>query len=194
MSTDTDFLEAATKELITLGVSFTRHIHDRTIAEPGADLAEASKAFERVTRGTRKGILLVRKLTEPPRHVAARKRILREVEDHIQRHAEDDEEADTLQVELLDRLDTLDLIDDIDSLSVETVIRDILRDLGLAHIRGANHPWKRRTPEDVADLNARAANPPRPRAAPPPPMPSAAPTVSAPTVAPSVPRPPPSSA
>ena len=169
MSTDPTLLEDATAKLITLGVCMAETINERTRANRDADLAEASKAFERVSRGTRKAILLSRALDKPPRtcRVTARKQIIREVEDSIQRQAEDDEEADTLQAELLDRLDTLDLIDDIDTLPVETIIRDILRDFGLAHIRGANHPWKRRTPEDVADLNARAAAPPHQPPAPP---------------------------
>jgi hypothetical protein len=150
--------------MITLGVGMAEMIHDRTQANLDADLAEASKAFERVTRGTRKAILRARHLEKPPRaeRVAARKRIIRAVEDTIQREAEDQDEEDALQGELLDRLDSLDLLEDLDTLPVETIIRDIERDLGVAHIRGANHPWKRRTPDDVAELHARAAAEPAP--------------------------------
>ena len=160
MSIAPEFLEDATKDLITLGVSLARHIHDRATTEPEADLEAASKAFERVSRGTRRAILLARKLAEPPRapRLAVRKRIIRDVEDAIQRET-GGEEADTLQAELLDRLDSLDLEDEIGHRPVAEIVTDITRDLGLAHYPGT-HPWKRRTPEDVAALHARAAAPP----------------------------------
>ena len=162
MAIDITLLEDAATKLITLGVSLAQHIHDRTTAQPDTDLVEASKAFERVSRGTRRAIMLARKLAEPPRRTAARKRIIRDVEDVIQRDADDDE-GETLHAELMDRLDSPDLEDDIDSLPVEAIITDILRDFGLAHLPGT-HPWKRRTPDDVAELNTRAAAPARPRA------------------------------
>ena len=158
MSIDPALLEDSTAILITLGVSFARHIHDRTTGQPSSDFVPAAKAFEHISRGTRKAILLGRHLDAPlrTRRVAARKQIIRAVEDSIQRRAEDDEEAETLQVELLDRLDTLDLEEDLADRPVADIITDILRDFGLAHIPGANHPWKRRTPADVAELAARA--------------------------------------
>ena len=160
MSIAAEFLEDATTKLITLGVSLAQHIHDRATTEPGTDLAEASKAFERVSRGTRRAILLARKLSEPPRRVAARKQIIRAVEDTIQRDIEEPDEAETLRAELMDRLDSLDLEEDIGSRPVEAIITDIIRDFGLAHMPGT-HPWKRRTPADIAELHACAAAPPR---------------------------------
>ena len=123
-------------------------------------IAEATKAYDRTTRNIRKCVLLFRKLAEPwpaVNRTAIRKRILREVEDSIQRHAEEPE-AETLHGELLDRLDTLDLEDDIGGRPVEDIILDIIRDLGLAAYPGS-HPWKRRTPSDLAELLARAAQP-----------------------------------
>ena len=159
MSIDPALLEAANK-LINLGVSMAGTIHDRTNANPNIDLPAAAKAFEHVSYGIRKAILLARSLGEPPRRVAARKRIIREVEDTIQRQAEDEEEAETLQAELMDRLDSLDLEEDLGDRPVEDIIRDIIRDFGLAHIPGAHHPWKRRTPDDVAELGRQAAAPP----------------------------------
>jgi hypothetical protein len=157
MPIDITLLETATTKLITKGVSLVEIIHDRTEANPDADLLDAAKAFEQVSRGTRKAILLAKALAAPPRQVAARKQIIRTVEDNIQRHAEDEDEVETLQAELLDRLDTLDLAEDLADRPVEAIITDILRDFGLAHIRGAHHPWKRRTPADIDELHARAA-------------------------------------
>ena len=117
---------------------------------------KAAASYDRVTRSVRKSIWLVRKLSEPPKdRTAARKRIIRTVEDAIQCHAEPSD-AESLQEELLDRLDAPDLDDDIDNRPVADIITDIIRDLGLAHIPGT-HPWKRRTPPELAELNARAA-------------------------------------
>ena len=149
MAIDLGLLEQAATKLVTLGISMTEHIHDCTTTQPGTDLAEGSKAFERVSRGTRLSILLACKLAEPLRRVAARKQIIRAVEDTIQRRAEDDDEAETLEVELLDRLDTLDLEDELGSRPVQDIITDILRDFGLAHVPGthpleAPHPRRRR--------------------------------------------------
>ncbi len=104
---------------------------------------------------------------------AARKRIIRDVEDTIQRKTKDDE-AERLHAELLERLDAPDLDDDIDHRPVAEIIEDICRDLGIANYPGA-HPWKRRTPADIAILADRAANTTsaRARAAPSPKAPAA---------------------
>ncbi len=121
-------------------------------------------AYERVTRALRRNITLAQKLHEPPKapsapqhrdRTAARKRIIRDVEDTIQRTTKD-AEAERLHAEFLDRLDGPDLDDDIDHLPIDEIIKDICRDLGIAHAPGT-HPWKRRTPADIAILAARAA-------------------------------------
>jgi hypothetical protein len=128
-------------------------------------------AFERITRAVRRTMVLVRKLNEPlpppaasksEHRTAARKRIIRDVEDTIQRTTKDDE-AESLHAELLDRLDGPDLDEDIDQRPVAEIITDICRDLGIANYPGA-HPWKRRKPADIAVLSARAANLKRARA------------------------------
>ena len=117
---------------------------------------KAAASYDRVTRSVRKSIWLVRKLAaEPSERLAARKRIIRVVEDAIQCHA-DPFEADDLHEELRDRLDTPDLEHEIAARPVEDIITDITRDLGLAHIPGT-HPWKRRTPADLSDLQNQAA-------------------------------------
>ena len=124
-------------------------------------VVKAADAYDKVTRSARRSMWLVRKFAEPVKTVdrtGARKQIIRTVEDIIQRHAEDPEEAENLREELFDRLDTLDLEDEIRGRKLDDIITDIVRDLGLAHVPG-NHPWARRTPEDVAALCARAAQP-----------------------------------
>jgi hypothetical protein len=90
-----------------------------------------------------------------PRATPRRRRIIRDVEDTIQRTT-GPAEAETLHAELLDRLDAPDLDDDIENRPIGDVIADICRDLGLAALPGT-HPWKRRTTEDLATLCARAA-------------------------------------
>jgi hypothetical protein len=139
-------------------------------------------AFDRVARTIRRTIALARKLSEPAqpspaeraaaaaeqRRRAARKQIIRDVEDTIRREAHG-REAEALHAELYERLDTLDLDDDIENLPIAEIIAAIRRDLGIAaHInsRGIS-PWKRRRPADVRDLCARAAWPrtAQPRAA-----------------------------
>jgi hypothetical protein len=84
--------------------------------------------------------------------MAARRRIVREVEDAIQRTV-GDAEAAILHADLIDRLDGPDLDDDIDTRPIADIIADICRDLGLAAMPGT-HPWKRRTAADVAALGA----------------------------------------
>jgi hypothetical protein len=117
---------------------------------------KAAAAYDRVTRSIRKSIWLVGKLAAPAHtRIAARKQIIRDVEDAIQRHAEP-EDVETLHEELLDRMDTAELEADIATRPVEAIIADITRDLGLDATPFC-HPWKRRTPADLAELHARAA-------------------------------------
>ena len=135
---------------------------------------DLSTAQENAARGIRRAILLVRNLDDPAakspqNRIAARKHIIRDVENAIQRHAPRPTDAACLQAELLDRLDSPDLDDDIDNLPIPEIITNICRDFGLAETRPGGRPWKRRTPEDIALLCARAARPPSaPQAAPPP--------------------------
>jgi hypothetical protein len=130
-------------------------------AEASILLADtASKIYDRVTRSARRSAMLVRALAEPVKsvdRVAARKRIIRVVEDNIQRHP-DEPEADSLHQEFLERLDAPDWEEELGDRPVEEIIIDIIRDLGLASGPGC-HPWKRRTPADIAELCALAARP-----------------------------------
>ena len=137
-------------------------------------LIRTAAAFDQIARAVRRCVALAHSIEAPHplapdpashtgRHrTTARKRILRAVEDAIQRPPDTDlDDPDTLHAELLDRLDAPDLDDDIASRPVEDIIRDILRDLGIEALPGTR-PWKRRTPADIAQLNARATAPTSP--------------------------------
>ena len=144
-------------DFVDIGHELARMVLDQ--AKAGTlPAVKATMEYDRLGRCVRLCIWLVRKLAEPMKtvdRIAARKQIIRTVEDSIQRHA-DPADADTLHEELMDRLDTLDLEDEIAGRPIEEIIADICRDLGLATIPGSN-PWKRRTPADIAILRARAA-------------------------------------
>ena len=138
---------------------------------PGAPnpnaLISLTVAFDRIARAVRRGILLARSLDEPIQpardpaqaRAATRRRIIREVEDAIQRTGRDASDGrdgpEALQAELRDRLDAPDLDDDISLRPAAEIITEICRDLGLAALPGT-HPWKRRTPEDIRQLCAAA--------------------------------------
>ena len=169
-------------ELIEIGADLARAVHCQATPEPSAQLntgpgaapepvpagapqPDPTLAFDRIARTLRRTIALARTITEPAplspaqgtqqRRLSARKQIIREVEDTIQRRT-DGTEAEALRAEFHERLDTPDLDDDIDQLPVADIIAAICRDLGIAHHPGT-HPWKRRTPRDMRDLCARAA-------------------------------------
>ncbi len=190
-------------ELIEIGTDLARTLHRQAAPEsnvsPSAVPAAAPTpdptiAFDRIARTLRRTIALARKITDPApqgpaaqaaeRRRIARKQIIREVEDTIQRET-DGAEANALHAELHERLETIDCDDDIDNLPIAEIIALIRRDLGLGALPGT-HPWKRRTPADVRDLCARAAGPSiaQPRMAQPgtaPPRPFSAPPPRTPT-------------
>ena len=160
-------------ELIEIGADLARMVQQKAKAQPDTGpeaVAEFAEAFDRIARAVRRTIGLARRVGEPvpqatgpngsadgPGNIAARKRIIREVEDTIQRKAKGSE-AESLHGELRERLDAPDLDDDLSHLPVDQIIENICRDLGIGHLPGS-HPWKRRRPEDVAALCARAAGP-----------------------------------
>ena len=123
--------------------------------------ADPALAFDRIARSIRRTVALARSLDEPapnhPHREVARRRILREVEDAIQRH-ESGARAASLHAEALERMDRPDLDDDIGNTPIAQIIADICRDLGLT-TPGAPRAWKRRTPTDVAALHTRAVGP-----------------------------------
>ena len=153
------------RELIDMGADLARLVHQQA-EQAVVPAAEAAVAFERITRAVRRSILLAQKLDEPARapgadRWTARRRVIRAVEDAIQREA-DEGDSESLHAEFLDRLDGPDLEDDLGDRPVGEIIADICHDLGLGAMPGT-HPWKRRSPADIAALCVRAAEPVRGR-------------------------------
>ena len=154
--------------LIDLGAALAQEIA-QTPSDPVTDRAEA---FERVSRATRRAILVARHvaqqiahrpapaapLTAAQRRTTARARLLREVQDTIQTKARP-ADADALRAELIDRIDAPELDADLLNRPTADLIAEFLRDLGLAHPPGAR-PIGRRTPADITRLNLLAALPP----------------------------------
>ena len=171
---DAQYYRHILHELIEIGADLARALHRQATPEPStepgpepASRPDPTIAFDRIARTLRRTIALARKISAPTppgpaaqateRRRIARKQIIREVEDTIQRET-DGAEAEALHAELYERLETMDLDDDLDSLPIADIIAAIRRDLGLGALPGT-HPWKRRTPQDVRDLCARAAQP-----------------------------------
>jgi hypothetical protein len=165
-----DYYRHVLRNLVEIGADLARMIQHEAHAAEAARLAAAPAAkstvdfagpFNLIARGIRRTILLDHKLAEPKnapspqQRTAARKRIIREVEDAIHLNAQD-EHVDSLHAELLDRLDSPDLDDELATRTVPDIVTDICRDFGIAALPGT-HAWKRRMPIDIAILNARAA-------------------------------------
>ena len=177
----------ALDDLITMGTDLARALHRQALIQaeveqaavpphpapgapwepPATTLVTLTAAFDRIARAVRRCIALARSLDQPVKatpdpalhRTAARKRIIREVEDSIHRAAHEGDRADALQTELRHRLDTPDLEDDLTTRPIPDIIAEITRDLGLATPPGGARPWPRRTPADLHDLHPRAAAP-----------------------------------
>ncbi len=184
----TDYYRTILHRLIDIGASIAGVLEHQATAQPQPTApdhpsppppptpGDIAAAYERISRAVRRSITLARHLDEPPGkaaasapqapdRTAARKTIIRVVEDEIDRVCGDD--AAAVHAELRERLDAPDLDDDLRHLPVQDIIARICRDLGIAEDFGLNL-WKRRTPEDLAELAARAAQPanaepPKPR-------------------------------
>ena len=130
--------------------------------EDRAALPKIARAYERVSGAIRRGLLLHERLEQnaaaPDKHIAARRKIIRAVEESIERLVPSKPEADSLTAELHERLDGPDLVDEIGVRPDDQIIRDLSRDLGLDDLPGERF-HKRRTPADIARLCARAAQP-----------------------------------
>jgi hypothetical protein len=132
---------------------------------PHKTLLDLTIPYERLSRAIRRNIMLAEDIAKPiketaaarteQRQNAARKQIIRAVEDTIALKAPDDA-ATALKREFRERLDGPDIDDDIEDRPVPAIIADIIKDLGLACPPG-NHPALRRTRQDIAELCARAA-------------------------------------
>ena len=165
---DAQYYRRVLHGLIDIGADLARMVHEQAKAQAEATQAgeaapDPTVAFDRISRAVRRTIALARTLDDPVpapaagQRVAVRKRVIRMVEDAIHREARG-EAAEALHAELLERLDGPDVDDDIGHRTVEQIIDDIRSDLGLNGADGLQI-WKRRTPEDIALLCARAAKP-----------------------------------
>ena len=153
-----DYYRQVLHELIDIGADLARILHAQAKAavaaeapgpaEPPSDALQPAPpptppldtAFDRIARAVRRSIMLARALDAPPRPrpandeaptpIAARRRIVRAVEDAIQAAADNDR-AEALRREAQDRLDAPDLDEDILSRPVNDIIAAICADLGL---------------------------------------------------------------
>ena len=180
---DADKYRLALDELMDMAMDVARLVHGeaKTLADapPTEDTGDATAraklvaviaaAFDRAARTVRRTANLARHIDDPikpsgepgPDHTAARRDIIRAVEDTIQEKASG-ERAEALRAELFERMDCLDIDEEIDRQTrLLDVINMIRKDLGLPKLAGI-HDYKRRTPEDVAELCARAARLPLP--------------------------------
>jgi len=132
------------------------------LSEPAPDF---TVAVDRMTRMQRRNLFLARKLNDwsiapqaavaDRRRLAARRQIIREVEDAIESDAPE-AEAESLHAEFMERLDSPDFEEDFETRPAADIITDIRRDLGIAGQPDGGRKWKRRTPKDVALLCKRA--------------------------------------
>ena len=180
----------ALDDLIAMGASLARALHRQSLIQaeaaqaavpphpaahaphepPSTALVNLATAFDRIARAVRRCVALAQRLDQPPKltldpaapRTNARKQVIRAVEDTIHRAAHEGDRAEALTAELRDRLDDPDLDTDLLTRPIADIIAEIRRDLGLASPPGDN-AWRRRTPADIHDLNARAAAPSRPR-------------------------------
>jgi hypothetical protein len=171
---DSHYYRAILHELLELGTDLARNVHRQATqqaaappqepAEPPQPPPDPTIPFDRIARCIRRTILLAQHLDTPIRPAAQpgpprtllRRKIIRDVEDEIARVAEGAEQADSLRAELCERLDDTELDEDLAHRPIAEVTEDLRRDLGLADAGGSRF-WKRRTPEDIAALNALAA-------------------------------------
>ena len=150
-----------------------------TLTERLLDLPEDSARnpaadYHLINRAMRQAILVLQRTEAPQKsapgtvenpapRIAARKQIIREVEDAIQYRA--GPQADQLRAELLERLDDESLDADLAARPLPDIIADICRDFRIVSPMDTAR-FARRTPDDLADLCALAARLPgqRPRA------------------------------
>ena len=115
--------------------------------------------FDRIARLIRRTILLARHVAAPaipkPRSASARAKLIRSVEDAIHRKRHD-HDTEALTREFHERLENPELELDLQGRTVDELIEEISRDLGVAQ-QGRPYVWKRRTPEDIKTLQTRAA-------------------------------------
>lgn len=160
---------ALLQRALAVGATLTERLLDLppdSARNPAAD-------YHLLNRAMRQAILVLHKTSAQPEdrqaapRVAARKQIIREVEDAIQYRAgpPGDPKADTLRAELLERLDDAALDADLATRPLPDIIADICRDFRVVSPLESGR-FARRTPDELAELCALAARLPgqRPRA------------------------------
>lgn len=171
---DTQFYRATLHELIELGTGLARDIaaqakHDTTAraSDPDAPRPDPTIAFDRIARTVRRCILMAQHIAKPvslqPAHAHARAQahahaqVIRNVEDAIHRARTPNNAA--LQTEFRERLDAPELLEalehDLATRPIADIVEEITRDLGIAAMPGTD-PFRRRTPQDLKALFARA--------------------------------------
>jgi hypothetical protein len=188
-ASNTQYYLRALHQMIDIGVDLTRLVQREAklqtqFPHPVSDLflesivaktPDPTIAYERITRAVRRTILLAVKLNDaadpsiapqPEPRTAARKPIIRAIEDAIADGIEANEQAEHPQAESHDRLDSPERDpdvadadsegDDITSRSIAEIIREVCCDLGI-FVPPGNYPWKHLALADIAALAARAA-------------------------------------
>ena len=143
---------------------FIHRADSRAEAEPET-LSEMAVVCDRVSRAVRRTIALQHHLDQAPsrteKRAAARRQVIRVVEDAIEHRAATADDAERLNAELHDRLDSPELDDEISDRPVDEVIADICHDLGLGNVQELYRQSAGLPPKSPS--SARAAQPPRPR-------------------------------
>ena len=170
---DTAHYQDILRTLIDQGAAIAARVHASAIAAttPGSALPEATIAFDRIARTVRHTIGLARHIasaaaTAATAHAAAarpgitrttaRAKLIRGVEDAIYRKRQD-RDTEALTSELHERLEDPVLELDLQDRSIEDLIEEISRDLGVAQ-QDRSYVYKRRTPKDIQDLRTRAGH------------------------------------
>ena len=135
------------------------------------ELAALAATYERTGRGVRRTIAFCRHLAQAAadpvaKRAADRRRIIRTVEDAIERSAAPGN-AENLRAEFYERLDSPEFAEELEHFTPEQAAEHVLRDFGLGNPDFAA-PYPRRTPSDIAILSARAAGRPLPKSDTPP--------------------------
>jgi hypothetical protein len=199
---DLQFYRRALNTLIEIGVNLAFTVQQlethrkADISLSGSNSPEPpavfSLAYERISRGVRRTVHLAERIGQPPKPAQPakdlthrRKRIIRAVEDTIERTTEKPN-AERLNAEFRERLDIEDFDDD-DTRPIDDVIAEIRSDLGLPEVPADASPrpqpdpnpdpkpdskpaeamGERRPPEDLKRLTTLAATQPIHRRHPP---------------------------
>ncbi len=155
---------ALLREIAEIGTDLARILHRQVQAKAKpADREDPSAAFERIARAVRRTIhlrqhLRQNSLARTTQRTATRAQIIRQVENTIDRETRDPATAESLKVELLERLETPEFEHDIQTRPTADIVAETLSDLGLRHLPGT--PRERRTTDTLRTLYAQAAKPP----------------------------------